>query len=240
MNYPAPDYPYAGPAAHYSNRNNIPVSRIVIHGTVSPCKVGMAKIIARYFRTTDRFASAHYVVDPGETLQVVYDSKVAYHAPPNDGSIGVEICDEVVGGIERWLNRPHRRALRRTARLTAEGCLAWDVPIKRIGPKALRSGERGICGHADVSKAWGQTNHWDPGAFPWRRFLRMVKEEAAKIQGTRKATTLRKARDLLLMSIAVLADMPQRRVRAHQIEADLLVQADELQRMIEEVEGSAG
>lgn len=180
--YRAPAYPYAGPAAHYGAARNKPIKRIVIHGTVSKCKPGMAQIIARYFRITDRYASAHYVVDPREVLQVVWDSFIAYHAPPNSNSLGIELCDEVEGKVERWAEEYHRRTLRKAARLTAELCLAYGIPTRKIGPIGLRLGRRGICGHDDVSKAWGQTDHWDPGAFPWDLFITMVKFEAEKIR----------------------------------------------------------
>lgn len=236
--YPAPDYPYAGPAAHYGSRTNMPINRVVIHGTVTPCKVGYAAIIARYFRTTDRYASTQYVGDPGTMLQVVWDSYVAYGAPPNENTLHIEICDTVTGPLSRWLDRPHRRALKRAARLTAEACLAYDVPIKKIGPKALRAGARGICGHVDVSKAWGQTNHWDPGAFPWRRFIRLVNAEARKIKGVR-AVRLRNALASLTAAIDLLAAMPESRKRVHVLEDDLRLQAEALQALIDQIEGGS-
>lgn len=188
MPFAPPSPPYLGPAKFQGGSDNKPIRRIVIHGTVSPTEAGGARNIARYFtQSVTRPSSAHYVRDPGETVQVVYDSVVAYHAPPNRHSIGYELCDWVKGPITRWDDKPHRRMLRGAAKDVARLCLAYNVPIRKIGPVALRLGRKGICGHVDVSNAWRQTSHWDPGAFPWRRFIRMVREEADALRAAEQA-----------------------------------------------------
>ena len=53
--------------------------------------------------------------------------------------------------------------LHRAARLVAELCLAYDVPAKKLSAGQLKAGQNGLCGHADVRDAWGETTHWDPG-----------------------------------------------------------------------------
>jgi N-acetyl-anhydromuramyl-L-alanine amidase AmpD len=169
---PAP--PYVGPAAHTSEGDNKPIKRIVIHSTVSPCVPGGARQIAEWFRDPRSAGSAHYVVDPSETVQVVFDGVIAWHAPPNAGSLGVELCDMPSTEVTRWSEENHRRMLRRAAKLVAELCLAYDIPPRKVGPIGLKAGRGGICGHVDVSQAFGQSSHWDPGAFPWRRFMRHV------------------------------------------------------------------
>ena len=90
MNYPAPNPPYLGPAKFHGGATNKPIDRITLHSTVGPTKAGSARGIAAYFRdTVTRPSSAHYVVDAAEVVQVVFDPVVAYHAPPNEHSIGV-------------------------------------------------------------------------------------------------------------------------------------------------------
>lgn len=185
--YPAPSPPYVGPGRD-SGSGNKPIHRIVIHGTVSPCERGGARKIAAYFRSGNARGSAHYVVDPGEVVQVVYDSKVAWHAPPNSNSIGVELCDLVGGStgalpMSRWLDDDHQAMLKKAARLVAELCLAYDVPPRMRGPRGLRAGNHGLCEHDDVSDAWNQSSHWDVGNFPRVRFARMVRAEVAAITG---------------------------------------------------------
>lgn len=187
---PAP--PYVGPGKD-SGGGNKPIRRIVIHSTVGPSKPGSARNIAAYFRSSAAGGSAHYIIDAAETLQSVWDSRIAWHAPPNSHSLGIELCDWP-GDSEgkkrpasRWNKGDHAKILQRAAELTAQLCLAYDVPIRKVGPAGLRAGRKGICGHVDVRGAWGQTSHWDPGHFPWRKFIRMCRAEARKIRGDKPA-----------------------------------------------------
>jgi len=192
---PAPAY--RGPAAHTTPGHNKPIHRIVIHSTVSPCVEGGAEMIARYFKSEGAGGSAHYVVDPAETVQVVYDDVIAWHAPPNSNSLGIEMCD-VPGPVPgdsrtsaalkaarkawRWNRLAQRQMLHNTAELTAQLCLAYDVPIVFLSPADLAAGKHGITTHNNVSSAWHQSTHWDPGFWPRRKFMRLVREAAKELQ----------------------------------------------------------
>lgn len=195
--YLPPSPPYRGPAAHTSSGSNKPITRIVIHSTVSPCVPGGAEDIARYFRSSASGGSAHYVVDPATVVQVVYDSVIAWHAPPNPHSLGIEMCD-IPGPVPndsrasaawkaakrawRW-NRPEqKKLLDRTALLTAQLCLAYDVPPVFLSSAALRAGKHGVTTHANVSGAWHESTHWDPGFWPKRQFMRKVRKNIEKIK----------------------------------------------------------
>lgn len=192
---PAP--PYLGPAAHTTAGDNKPINRIVIHSTVSPCVAGGARTIADYFRSETAGGSAHYVVDPSEVVQVVYDGVIAWHAPPNQHSLGIEMCDTpgpVPGDARgsarfkaarqswRWLRPAQRQLLTRTAKLAAALCAAYDVPAVFLTPEDMAAGRKGITTHANVSLAFGQSTHWDPGFWPRRRFMRKVRAELKRIQ----------------------------------------------------------
>lgn len=173
----APPSPEYIPAKHQGGRQDV-IKRIVIHGTVSRTYCGGAKAIARYFQNPTYVSSAHYVVDPCEEYQCVYDHTIAWHDGTNTNSIGVEMCDPVEGSITRWDGGPHQKMLIRTANLVRQLCLAYDIPMRHLTPAQIRAGEKGICGHVDMRDAFpGSTSHWDPGAFPWARFLSLVREE---------------------------------------------------------------
>lgn len=191
---PAP--PYVGPPYRSSQGTNKPIRRIVIHSTVSPCEEGGARRIGAYFRSSSAGGSAHYVIDPGEVVQSAYDSVICWHAPPNQGSLGLEMCDypgpvpddeprsarwKAAKRSWRWVRPNQRRMLRRTARLTAELCLAYGVPPRFLSLNQLRGGASGVTTHASVSKAFGQSTHWDPGFWPRRRFMRLVRRHYAKL-----------------------------------------------------------
>jgi N-acetyl-anhydromuramyl-L-alanine amidase AmpD len=169
-------YPYVQAARHGGTQSS--VGRVVIHCTVSPTR-DYADNIAQYFRSTTRAASAHYVVDQARIYQCLPERTVGYHAPPNTGSIGVELCDPQSGSSARWRDADHEAMLRLAARLTREVAARWRVPLVRLSPAELRAGKRGICGHSDVSAAWGLTDHGDPGSgFPWAHFMELVTGDA--------------------------------------------------------------
>lgn len=215
MSFQPPAPTYLGPAAHTSTGNNKPINRIVLHGTVSPCVAGGARTTAAYFRSPSAGGSAHYVVDPVEAVQVVYDGVIAWHAPPNPNSLGVEMCDPVGDAqgkplpLSRWKDADHQKMLKLAARLVAELCLAYDVPVVLLSPADLKAGKRGICEHSDVSEAFHQSTHWDLGLFPRRAFLRMVQAEVAALTAPApvavpvapKITRIDKARDLLVAAM---------------------------------------
>lgn len=233
-----PSPPYLGPPAHDSGTGNKPIHRVVMHCTVSPCRPGGARDIAAYFRSPSAGGSAHYVVDPGEAVQAAYDSLVCWHAPPNSHSLGVELCDPMTGSGLRWHDPSHLAMLQHAAKLVAQLCLAYDVPIRKIDATDLKNGRHGICGHADVSDAFKQSTHWDPGpAFPWAVFMGMVRGAATDLTGkdptpapeetrkeTAKPTRVTKARRLLRRALkgadpshvrydqirAAIADLPRR------------------------------
>jgi N-acetylmuramoyl-L-alanine amidase CwlA len=219
VSYKPPAPRYIGPAAQHGGKVNKPIKRIVIHCTVSSC-CDSAVQIARYFRQTTRFASAHYVVDAEHTIQSLYDSYVAYHAPPNENSLGVELCCTLADeGKGHWGREDHKKMLKRAARLVAELCLAYDVPVRAVSGRRLRAGMGGICGHNAVRDAWGQTTHWDPGPhFPWRTFIAMVKAEVEAIQKPqRKSTRVRKARVKIASAIDLLLATAKKRRKPKRI-----------------------
>lgn len=190
--HPPPTPPVIGghPAKH-SGKANHPVKRVVIHSAVMDNTRGAARLLAAWNRNGTTGGSWHYAVDADEAFQCSFDSYVCWHAPPNGNSIGIEMADRPGTGtgrlgILRWQTPRNRRMLRRTARLTAELCLAYDLPLALLTVEGVRAGRRGIATHHTVSEAFGQSSHWDPGAWPSAKFLRMVRKHATHLQEIRK------------------------------------------------------
>lgn len=180
-----PSPPYI-PAKYHGGSQSV-LRRIVLHSTVSATVNGGARSIARYFQNPSYESSAHYVVDPGEVIQCVYDHTIAWHDGTNSNSIGVEMCDNPTGGIARWRGAEHKALLRTTAGLVRQLCLAYDIPMRHLTPAQIRAGQKGICSHADMRDAFpGSTSHWDPGEFPWGEFLALVTDTQPTTQPTAK------------------------------------------------------
>ena len=163
-----------GDQAHTSGANGT-VTRVVLHATVSPCVRGGARSVARYFQSSSASGLAHYIVDPGEIVQSCHEDVACWHAPPNKGSIGVELCDPQTGSIDRWYDQDHRDMLQRAAVLVADICQRRSLPITYLNIGDLLAGRRGITLHDTVSKAFRQSTHTDPGAgFPLAHVLDQV------------------------------------------------------------------
>lgn len=186
-------------AYHHSAGHNLPVNRIVVHGTVSATVRGGARAVANYFQSPTSGGSAQVVVDPGEAVRCAYDDVIAWHAPPNTHSLGIEFCDWVTwnqgngqtvadkdpfwkGRTEaefnaRWDLKDWDDMLRLGAKVVADWATAYQVPVTRLGVQDLLNGARGATGHAEVAQAWKMSDHTDP-RWPdkvWVRFLGYVK-----------------------------------------------------------------
>jgi len=180
------------PAAHHSAGSNSPVNRVVIHATCpdvgfpSASRAGRAVSTANYFASPSSGGSAHYVCDISETVQCLSESTIGWHAPPNPHSLGIEICAD--GGShasfrvpghaytrEQWLSPQVWPAAEKAAILCRRLCDKYNVPKRKLNASDLKAGKRGVCGHADVTDAWHQSDHDDPGPwFPWDRFMAVV------------------------------------------------------------------
>lgn len=162
---------------------------IVLHSMESQNAVpqpGTAQAVAKWFGGPSApQASAHYCVDPENTIQGVREKDVAWAAPgANAKGIQIEMAGKALktewakeGGLER-------KQLLRVATLVKGIAKRWNIPMEVVTADALLRGERGITTHATVSEAYrlarqgyktsydveiykgvlkGASNHGDPG-----------------------------------------------------------------------------
>jgi len=177
-------------AAQYTKAagSNGTVTRIVIHDMEMAEAGTTAESCAQMFHTTTREASAHFVVDSDSVIQCVPLDCKAWHAPPNAGSIGIEHAGYARQTRAQWVDTYGMAMLTRSAILTARLCDMYGLPIVKLSVSDLLAGHHGICGHADVSNAWHQTDHTDPGVnFPWDVYLTLVQNAGAPA-GTKRWT----------------------------------------------------
>lgn len=64
-----------------------------------------------------------------------------------------------VGG--RWADHP--AMLDEMARYMAAWSVAYGIPLVKLTAAQVRAGQRGVCGHAEISVAFGESDHTDPG-----------------------------------------------------------------------------
>lgn len=165
------DYLYI-PAKHHGGHQST-IKWITIHRTESTLKLGGARQVARYFQTTTRPASAHYVVGPDEVIRCLPDNVIAYHAPPNANTLGIELLGYTKDND--WSSTLGLQMLTLAGHLARQLCALHSIPAVYVPAAGLRTGKRGITTHKDVSVAFRQSTHTDPGPyFPMDSFIQMI------------------------------------------------------------------
>ena len=166
-------------ARNYTPGRKSPIDVIVIHTMEMPEKPDTAEACAHFFATTTKEASAHYCIDKNSIVQCVRDADVAWHAPgANHNGLGFEHAGFARQSREDWLcDAASLALLELSAELAAEKCGEYGIPVTWLQPADLRAGKRGFTSHANVSKAFQRSDHWDPGPnFPVQRYLELVRQ----------------------------------------------------------------
>lgn len=162
-------------AYHDSGAQSPPFDRVVVHTAECDCVPGAEVGIGNYFSSSGAGGSAHYGESPSGEGHYVPENVIAWHAPPNQGSIGVEITARAAFTAAQWASAAVQQVLHRTAARVGDLCHRYNLPVVWLSPADLLAGKRGITGHVCVSQAWQQSDHTDPGAnFPVQQFLAMV------------------------------------------------------------------
>jgi N-acetyl-anhydromuramyl-L-alanine amidase AmpD len=150
---------------------------VVMHTMEIAERPDAAMICARWFATSVSEVSAHYCVDAQTVIQCVREKDVAWHARGgNTHSIGIELA-----GFARQTTHDGEDAystgvLGHASVLVADVCRRRRIPIRWLSADDRPAGRRGITGHAQVSEAFGKSDHWDPGpGFPVEHFLDRVR-----------------------------------------------------------------
>lgn len=164
------------PAKHFRQGGNLPLTRIVIHDMEYPEKPDAAEAVAQIFHTSDRVSSAHYCVDNNSIVRCVQDDDTAYHAPPNQHSIGIEHAGYARQTTGDWLDEYGTKMLRdQSAPLVRGLCDRYGIPKRWLTVEQIRAGWHGVTSHNNVSLAFHQSTHTDPGPnFPIDQYMEWV------------------------------------------------------------------
>lgn len=165
-------------ARHFTAGRRVPVDLVVLHDMEATESTKTAENVAAWFASAGApKSSAHYCVDSDSTVQCVLERDVAWHAPgANHNGVGVELAGYARQTAAEWADPFSAAMLERAARLVAGVCRRHAVPVAFVDAAGLLRGESGITTHAEVSKAFKKSSHWDPGpGFPMAGFLERVR-----------------------------------------------------------------
>lgn len=172
-------------ARNFTQANRSDVRWVVLHSTEGPRVKGAAAGVARWFAGASApQASSHYVVDADEVVQCVAEKDIAWtQGQANRDSISIEIVGFARYTRDEWLDDYGEPQLRRVARLVAEICQRWQIPIEFVDAGGIAERLGGITTHAVLTQAYGvRGGHTDPGdGFPLDTVLEWAAEVAAEM-----------------------------------------------------------
>jgi len=155
------------PAFHDSGKRSVKdIDYFVLHDTESA--PGSARSIASYFQSRNAGGSAHLVVDDDDCYRSLDDTVIPWAAPPlNSNGFHIEQVGYAKWSKAAWLL--HVKTIRRAAYKIAlhkkkfQEAGGKPIPLFFVDAAGLKAGQRGITTHAEVTKAFGQSTHTDPG-----------------------------------------------------------------------------
>lgn len=152
---------------------------LAIHATANTASAANE---ARYAQTRTDGTSSHFYVDDMEVIQSLDTDDSAGHAGSwqgNQYAIAVEITGLNEWTRQRWLDSVAWEPLRLClAKVISHHWPAGGFAVRRATPDEMKINPtiRAIYGHDDMRRAWGSTDHTDPGPnFPWDRLLNAIK-----------------------------------------------------------------
>jgi len=180
-------YPFLQAKYYTTGRGGNKVSWIFIHTMETPETPSRAKQVWQWFAgKTAPQASAHYMVDATSIEQSIKLADTAWAVDDyytNQKSVSIETSGQASQTPAQWADAYSTAELHLEAKLTAQLCKFYGIPVRKATPSDIQKGIPGIAGHLDVTLAKGiKGGHTDPGLnFPWSRFISLVEAEYKKL-----------------------------------------------------------
>lgn len=147
---------------------------IAIHNTSNNAT---AAAEASYARTRPDGVSSHFYCDAVQVIQSLDTTARAGHAGSSQGNqnaVAVEITGTNDKSRAWWLANVAWGTL---GRVLAEVCRTYGIAVRRASVAEMQANPkvRAFYSHDDMRRAWGGTDHDDPGPnFPWDRLFAAV------------------------------------------------------------------
>ncbi len=165
--------PYVQGRNSYSDADGTKYS-VAIHNTSN---TATAEGEASYATRRTDGVSAHFYVDSDSIIQSLDTTARAGHAGSyngNQNAVAVEITGLNSWTRQQWLDNVAWGLL---GRVLAQVCQHYGIAVRRASVAEMQANPRvrAFYGHDDMRRAWGGTDHTDPGpSFPWDRLFAAV------------------------------------------------------------------
>ncbi|WP_428639703.1 N-acetylmuramoyl-L-alanine amidase [Schaalia sp.] len=168
---------------------------VVLHSTETPTNT--ARAVAKNFQDPAARASAHWVVGTDGVFTCVGESDTAWAAPGANHD-GIQIEQAGYAYRTDWTSADGAQVVAQTARLVAQICTRWGIPVRHLTDAELANGHPGIVTHAQISRVYRQSDHTDPGpTYPMATLL--AQASGAPATSTSSATTTREDTPMYLI-----------------------------------------
>lgn len=147
---------------------------IAIHNTSN---TAAAESEATYATRRTDDVSSHFYCDSDSVVQSLDTDVKAWHAGSsqgNDNAVAVEITGTNSWTRQHWLDSV---AWVKLGAVLAQVCQHDGIAVRRASVSEMQSNPKvkAFYGHDDMRRAWGGTDHTDPGPnFPWDRLFQAV------------------------------------------------------------------
>lgn len=158
-----------------SGRRNPATCQVVVVHTYE-CPRGDDVEERAAWQDRSRTGSYNILVGTRRRLRANDDNYIPWAAFPTGNRIGLHLCilAYAAESRNRWLEYDHQLTL--AAEVAADWCTRYNIPPVKLTAAEVRAGKRGICGHGEISGAFHESDHTDPGpGFPWDVFIQKVK-----------------------------------------------------------------
>jgi hypothetical protein len=173
-----PDLTFVKPKAFNTGRPDGPPLWIVVHTTEGSEGLRSAEDGAAYDKRRTDGTSTHYFHDQDTTVQCVLTKDRANAAKGTGNRRGIhhELCGRAAQNPTQWHDAASTGTLERFARQAARDAKRWNIPVRHLTVAQVRNFDRGFCSHSDITAAFGESDHTDPGRnYPWTETLNRVR-----------------------------------------------------------------